>query len=247
MTWDHVPPQGGIELSSVEQELVFDRLTADAKDRAFTISQNGVKFRTICGNCNNFWLGKKYDPALNEFTLNTGKLLHTTIHLPPVINVRAKPTAIIRAILGHLLAAKTNIDDTVTDREVRSFFFDEDAPIPDSIHVFYWIYPYTSVVIIRDIAMLAMRGKFGDAGLFSILKYFPVAFLVTNLQSYEGLTELTSFRHLKSSEFANISIPLQKVKHPTWPETVDDYNIVAGGISLESSVYATPRIKKNRD
>jgi hypothetical protein len=244
MTWDHVPPQGGIALSPVEQELVFDRLTADATNRVFTISQNGVKFRTICGQCNNAWLGKKYDPALNEFALTTGKLLQTTIHLPPIINVRARPTAITRAILGHMVAAKAHIDDTVPDREIRSFFFEEDAPIPDSIHVFYWMYPYTSIVIIRDIAMPAIRGRFGASGTFSILKYFPVAYLVTDIQAYEGLTELTSFRHLKSSEFADIPIPLQKVKHPEWPEMVDDHNMVAGGISLQSSIYATPRRTK---
>lgn len=241
MTWDHVPPQGGIELKPVEQQLVFDRLTAGAKDRVFTISQNGVKFRTICANCNNFWLGKKYDPALNEFTLTTGRLLQTTIHLPPLINVRARPTAITRAILGHLLAAKTQIDDVVTDREIRSFFFEEDAPIPDSIHIFYWIYPYTSIVIVRDIAMPAERGRFGESGFFSILKYFPIAYLVTDLQSYEGLAELTTFRDLKSSEFADIPIPLQRIKHPAWPEMVDDHNFVMGGISLQSSIYATPK------
>lgn len=245
MTWDHVPPQGGIKLTPVEQELVFDRLTADAKGRFYSISQNGVKFRTICGKCNNTWLGKKYDPALNEFTVTTGKLLQTTIHLPSIINVRARPTAIARAVLGHMLAAKIHIDDVVPDREIREFFFDEDAPIPDSIHLFYWIYPYTSVVLIRDIAMPAARGRFdGSVGVFSILKYFPVAYLVTDLQSYEGLTELTSFRHLKSSEFADIPIPLQKIHDLAWPEMVDDNNIVAGGISLQSSIYATPRRKK---
>jgi hypothetical protein len=245
MTWDHVPPKGGIELKPVEQESVFHRLTTDQKEKVFTISQNGVKFRTICGKCNNDWLGGKYDPALNEFTLTTGKLLQAAIQLPPVINVRARPTAIIRAILGHLLAAKSDIDDVVLDNEIRSFFFDEDAPIPDSIYVFYWIYPYASIIVLRDFVMPAVRGKFEGAGFFNLLKYFPIAYLVSDIQSYEGLSELTIFRNLKSSEFANIPIPLHKVQHYAWPETVEDQHMVMVSKSIQSSVYATPRKKKD--
>ena len=92
--------------------------------------------------------------------------------------------------------------------------------------------------------MPAVRGRFDKFGLFSIIKYFPVAYLVTDLQSYEGLAELTSFRHLKSSEYAEIPIPLRKIENPAWPEMVDDRNFVMAGQSFQSSIYATPKRKK---
>lgn len=245
LTWDHVPPQGGIELKPVEQETIFHRLTTDTENKVFTISQNGVKFRTICGQCNNYWLGKKYDPVLNEFALTLGKLLQTTIQLPSVIHIRTRPTAIIRAILGHLLAAKAHIDTVVLDDEIRSFFFDENAPIPKSMHVFYWIYPYTSIVVLRDIAMPAIRGKFDNYGFFNIIKYFPIAYLISDTPSYEGLQELTTFRNLKSNEFAEIPIQLHQVKHPAWPEIIDEQNMIMGGQSIQSSIHATPKRKKD--
>ena len=244
MTWDHIPPKGGIILGPVEQETVFERLTTDPKDRVYTISQNGVKFRTICSNCNNFWLGTKYDPALNEFALSTGKILIENNPLPQFIQVRCKPTAIIRAILGHLLAAKAQIDNVVLDNEIRGFFFDENTPNPSSIHVFYWIYPYSSIVILRDIVMPAVRGRFDESGFFNIIKYFPIAYLVTDLQSYEGLMELTVFRDMKTNEYADILIPLNSFKHPQWPEIVDPGNMVVGGTGLQSSILATPKRRK---
>jgi hypothetical protein len=246
LTWDHIPPKGGIELKTIEQETVFHRLLAGETDRVFTIEQNGVKFRTLCGSCNNNWLGRKYDPALNDFALTVGRLLHGTIHLPPVIHVRARPTAIMKSILGHLLAAKNDIDGTVFDNEIRDFFFNEDLSIPESIKIFYWVYPYSSIVILRDVAMPAVRGRFDkiEAGFFNIIKYFPIAYLVTNLPAYEGLAELTLFRHLKSDEYAEIPIPIHKTEHPLWPEMVDEGNFVVGSQSSQNSVYATPRKKK---
>src|SRR6056297_3557589 len=66
LSWDHVPPKGGISLTSVEQETVFQRLTINGEKRKYTISQNGVKFRTICKECNEK-IGSKYDPVLNDF------------------------------------------------------------------------------------------------------------------------------------------------------------------------------------
>jgi len=52
LTWDHVPPQGGIDITPVEQETILERLTASKDDRQYLISQNGVKYRTICKDCN---------------------------------------------------------------------------------------------------------------------------------------------------------------------------------------------------
>ncbi len=244
LTWDHVPPQGGIELKPVEIENVLNRMVADEKDRAYTISQNGVRFRTICADCNNSWLGTKYDPRLNDFSLTIGKLVQGKIPLPPVIHVQAWPVAIMRAILGHLLAAKTNIDSVTSDNKIRDFFFDEELPIPESINIFYWIYPYSSIVLLRDFAMPAVRGRFDESGVFNVIKYFPIAYLITDRPSYEGLQELTVFRHLKPTEYSEISIPLREIKHPEWPEIVEDGNFLITSKGSESSIYAIPKKKK---
>lgn len=244
LSWDHVPPKGGIRLASVEQETVFQHMTMPKDNRKYSISQNGVKYRTICKECNEI-IGRKYDPVLNDFAYNVGKILKTKLTLPSIIYYKTKPNLLIRAILGHLLAAKADIDEVTVDEQVRNFIFDEDTIIPDEIKIFYWVHPYINTVIIRDIAMPAVRGKFGGkVGFFSIFKYFPIAYLVCNLKEYEGLNELTLYRNSKPQDIIDIPINLKDIRGPEWPEGVDNGNMIMGGQSIKSSVFAIPRNKK---
>ncbi len=244
LSWDHVPPKGGIYLSAVEQETVFSHMTVTKVNRKYSISQNGVKYRTICKECNEK-IGRKFDPVLNGFTRGVGNILKSNLILPSIIYYKAKPNLLIRAILAHLLAAKADIDKATMDEQIRNFIFDENANIPDEINIFYWVHPYINTVIIRDVAMLAVRGKFGgEVGFFSIFKYFPIAYLVCNLKEYEDLNELTLYRNSKPQDIIDIPINLKDIRGPEWPESVDNENMIIGGQSIKSSVFAIPRNKK---
>lgn len=241
LSWDHVPPKGGIELTAVEMETVFQVFTHEPGKRQLQESQQGVKFRTICAECNSL-LGHKYDPVLNDFSISVGRYLKSVLTFPSIINLRTRPGALMRGLLGHLIAAKTDFDETVFDEQVREYFFDEWKSVPTGIHLFYWLYPYIQTVIMRDFAMPAVRGNFGrGAGVFHTLKYFPIAYLVTNLSKYEGLFELTQYRNLGSDDETEIPIQLNRIEHPFWPEMVDDGNILLGSKSGASSVSARPR------
>ena len=68
LTWDHIPPQGSISLGAFEQQNLFDQLTVKPGERHYTISQNGIKFRTLCATYNNRELEKKLGPVLNDFS-----------------------------------------------------------------------------------------------------------------------------------------------------------------------------------
>ena len=244
LTWDHIPPKGGIDINPVDQETVFQRMTKrDGKKKFMSISQNGVKYRTLCSDCNNNWLGTKYDPVLNDFSLGIGNILRTTVDLPNTFQFKTRPAALIRAVLGHLIASKAEIDEVVTDKVIREFFFEENAPIPDSINLFYWIYPYKNITIMRDFVMPSVRGNFGNLALFSVLKYFPIAYLVCDINKYENLNELTKFRSLRAEDAALVPIDLNIIRHPLWPEVADEGNFIVGGASLASSIHATPRVK----
>lgn len=160
--------------------------------REYKISQNGVKYRTICSNCN-AKLGSLYDITLNKFTSEIGQLIKSRISLPDTINITTKPSHIKRSVCGHLLAAKLEIKDTTIDKSLRDFVFNESKKVPDKLKVFYWLYPYKNTIIIRDAAMPKVRGNFNEFGMFSLLKYFPIAFMITDCDKYEGLSELTSY------------------------------------------------------
>jgi len=147
----------------------------------------------------------------------------------------------MRGILGHLVASKIEIDESLFDETVREFIFDENTPIPEKICLFYWVYPYNRTVIMRDFAMPSVRGNFGSFGVFQTIKYFPVAYLAADLPRYESLLELTKYRECSIDEEVNIPIRLDKHEHYFWPEMVDKGNIVMAGQAASNSVSAQPK------
>jgi len=244
LSWDHVPPKGGIKLTAVEQEPLLQYLRGSNDERKYKISQNGVKYRTLCSKCN-AKLGSYYDISLNQFTLEIGKLLKSKIILPNKVDITTKPSHLVRSICGHLLAAKIKTEYTTIDVALRDFVFNESKQVPDNLKVFYWLYPYSSTINIRDVAMLKVRGDFSGVGMFSLLKYFPIAFLITDCDKYEGLRELTSYCYGNVDDEVQIPIDLRApLKEYNWPEIVDEGNILLGGQSLHSGVFALPKGSK---
>jgi hypothetical protein len=88
LTRDHVPPKGSITLNPVQMksltqwmaEMAPGRVNMHggtellAKDWHPRLSQGGVSFRSICADCNNLRLGRRYDPELNRVSLAMGTL-----------------------------------------------------------------------------------------------------------------------------------------------------------------------------
>lgn len=241
LSWDHVPPKGGIELSPVEQETVFQRLVLKPDEHhKYFESQNGVKFRTICTRCNNL-LGHSYDPILNDFALSIGRMLRTALTIPDVVQVKTRPNRLVRSIFGHLLASKGHIEDTVPDRLMRQVVLDPALDIPQELQVQYWIHPFSNIVIIRDVVMPAVRGVFNESAMFSVLKYFPVGYIVTTLRSYERLHNLTMLCSREIDQEVDVPIFLRDVRQSDWPEVIDPGNLMVGGQSIMSAVHAQPR------
>lgn len=241
LSWDHVPPKGGLELSAVEMQSILQRVSKN--NDKFVISQNGVKYRTICKKCNEFF-GKTYDKPFNDFVKSISLYLNSKLILPKTIYFKTQPNFLVKAILAHLLSAKVDIDEVEFDEKIRGFILDENSTIPDDIHIFYWIYPYHKTIIIRDSIMPTVRGKFNNFSLFQILKYFPIAYLITDANSYENLPELTKYCFDDNLKQIEIPINLERIEGDNWPEIVDNSNIFSGGKSWESSIIAKPRIKK---
>jgi len=115
LSWDHVPPKGGIELQAVEIDRVASAFTEGLAAPKPEISHDGLRFRTFCSKHNSL-LGSEYDPALNDFAISAGRFLRSELDLPPVVHINARPTAIARAVLGHLLAARLSSVDGFFDQ-----------------------------------------------------------------------------------------------------------------------------------
>jgi hypothetical protein len=243
LTWDHVPPKGGIELTTVEIRNIYQMMTKESEEGKFVESQNGVKFRTICKSCNEL-MGGKYDPYINEFAISIGRYLKSTLHLPSIIHHKTRPTALIRGILGHLLSAKMESDEVNFDKDMPPIVLDQNYPIPDTLHVYYWVYPYNISINLRDVATSQFGEGAKSVAAFNMVKYFPIAYLVTNRSEFEGLEDLTRYKGININEEIEIPIWFNDIKHQFWPERKDDFTVLFGNNSLNSSTYAVQ--KQNR-
>jgi hypothetical protein len=242
LSWDHVPPKGGIELTTIQMETIFSLLTGNKENRKFPESQNGMKYRTICSDCNSY-LGTEFDPTINDFALSVGRYLQSTIELPDTINHKVMPQRLMKAILGHLIAAKVEIENTLFDQQAREYVLDIAAPLPKDINIFYWLYPHDCSITMRDFVMFTPRGTFQEPAIFQTLKYFPIAYLCNDKSEYAGLDNLSWYRNAGIDDEIEIPINLRRTEHPYWPEAPSDEenNIVAGGASAFNSVHAIPK------
>jgi hypothetical protein len=185
-------------------------------------------------------MGSRYDPALNEFALVVGRFLRTPLDLPAVLHVDARPGAIARAVLGHLLAARLSSSDAFFDPAIRELVVDPFKPIPSDLSIFYWVYPYGQQIVLRDAVMPLRRGRYSEFQRFGVLKYFPIAYLVTTAPEYEGLDSLTLWRSEPASTIVKLPVNLRGARDLYWPEAPARDNWILGGEDFLESVRTHP-------
>lgn len=206
-----------------------------------------MTYKTICSDCNNK-LGDKYDWALGEFSRKVESFVESKLTLPDFFDIECYPNAIMRSILGHLLAAKTETDEVVIDKLIRPSIFDDSLPIHNDIHIFYWVYPYKNISILRDFGMPAVRGDLQSCGMFNMIKFYPIAFLITyQLSNYEGLLSLHQFNQLPPGNKAKVQIDLRPIRRLTFPEEcIGMENFIMLSKAANDSVHAVPKQDKNK-
>lgn len=223
---------------------IVTHLGAESAIGKARISQNGVKYRTLCGRCNSGLLGTLYDPALIEFTNAVGNFLKTQIKLPPVINIPAKPQLVIRSVLGHMAAVGVDryLKGAHTE-EFKELFLDESLPIREWVRVYYWPYPFNRQILIRDCALTDLRVR--EPVVIWLMKFFPIAFMVTfnEPQGYTfAVQELTRLPTSPGGAgVVDVPIVLRPIVHQFWPEAPTPRSIVMYG---QEAVWAQGRPKR---
>lgn len=243
LTWDHVPPKGGIDISPIEIDSVFNKISNNKAISKPIISQDGSKYRTICKTCNER-LGQKYDPILNQLNKNLNAIIKSNLILPSTMMIKTKPSLLVRAILGHLLAAKVKFDEFELDEDIRGFLFDESKNIPPNIRIFYWLYPFKTHLILRDFTMQSERKITSAHAVFNLIKHFPIAFLITKLEKYENLPEITQYCTDDIFGEADIPFSLKNTHDWDWPEAITPNKFLVLGQAGANSVLGKPYPKK---
>ena len=235
-----MPPKASFDLDSTILQTLFQDMSSRAGlGDQFSESQNSVKFRTICSKCNSSLLGKKYDPVLRQLVRSIVLMAKSKLITPKKVQFTTKPHSLARAVCGHLLAAKGDVQNTEYDKQMREYFLSNDINTSLGLNIFYWYYPYESIIVVRDILMPAIRGRLnGPYAGFSILKFFPLGFLVSDADTYEDLNKIPLAQKGKEKDEFEITIDFGNIHDRRWPEKVDRGNFYVGGKTIESSIVA---------
>jgi hypothetical protein len=200
---------------------MYSVLAGVAQENKPTIIQNGLKYRTICKTCNEL-LGSRYDPALIGLSKVISAARMSTLTLPRHLNIRTRPSAIFRGILGHLVAAKIT-HSSLFDEEVRPCILDETIPIPEKYHLHYWIHPYWTTIVMRDTVSLNLAMNSPNRPIFfQVLKFFPLGFCILDRSDITSPPRFGNFNAVSPSEFRDISIDLHEVREVHFPEGPTD-------------------------
>jgi len=244
LTWDHIPPKGGIELLPVQLDNFFCKLKGtSATEARMGRSPDGVKYRTICQDCNSF-LGAEFDKVINKFNSDITELVSSQLIMPETITVKTYPLRMMKGLIGHLLAARIDFWDEQFENELRDFVLNTHNTCLDNIFIAYFVRPHISTVILRDIVMPKVRGNFSNLGFFSVMKYFPMGFIFSDQPNYSGLNDLNSFAKANYDDEAELPVRLKTHFNEHWPEEPDKDNILFGGSELLNAVYAKPPAKR---
>jgi hypothetical protein len=269
LTWDHVPPQSSIDLSPVEvqywaghfdnksrQILRYHVLEGADKDglKFRHTSQNGLKFRTLCSNCNNTLLGARYDPELiyvgDELRTAVGLIFESTLELPFELKIPVRTHLFLRSVIDHLLAAPgtKNQQEPMPGfesgfyHELREYFLNEDLPIPPRIRAYYWAYPPG-----MHVAISALGIQHRETGRFlwgDLLKFFPLAaYIVEHAPNSVELNVpfITGDGCNDLGCTVELYFRLDAIPASDWPEKATrDFNVL---MPLETAHVAVPKAK----
>ena len=253
LTKDHVPPKSCANRDAVVLEHIY-KLHQNISVKKPTISQGGLHFRTICSDCNNDYLGIRYDPALIDVVRKINGCLKGLIEqgFTSLINesFEYQPNKFMRSIVGHLLAAnavediKTDINVAKLDAVLRSYFLEPSAPFPENVHFYLWFHPFNKIHIIKHGAMGSL-GSGANVIYGHLFKFYPFGvWIVKNAPDEVSQINLNLQRiDLDSSsdidKIDKLHIQLSPIPRPHWPETPSD-----DGIWLINDACASQAIPK---
>ena len=208
--------------------------------------------------CNNDRLGGRYDPVLAKLALDVRRWLAVTkdlnIWVAGDIQVATDLPRLARAVVGHILAAEERRDSwsapprgTLTEA-LRAFFLNDAAPWPETLHMYVWLYPAMSQIIVRGFGISRVMGQPYGPIVGELLKFFPVAFWITAIPVVgvpHSLTELPLAKPpIALDSPTTVTIPLRSQPRQNWPEQPGDEEVVM--FTKERTHVATPKIGARR-
>lgn len=207
LTKEHTPPRGCLLHADSLNLSVRPRFNPEARP---VFTQTGIRHVTTCRRCNGEWLSV-YDNYLKQFCVNVDKFW-TALNTggAPELHVLCDVNAVMKSVLGHVLAANIYTPNGPEYDEMRRFVDPKQVPFSPRIHVYYYIHEDDGVYL--EQSSWYLHGS--DFANISVLKWRPVAFIVSSRPLQIGLPPLNDF--LTGS---NVELPVPiRAKEPFWWE-----------------------------
>lgn len=229
LTWDHVPPKSCYNNMCAK----YTELFLCDNNKYSGQFQSGIRYRSICSNCNNKLLGSMYDVELDKLVQSVKNILSSSLNLPSLLKLSdVKINKVARSICGHILAAKNYYDkSSLIDKSLRAYFLNSNTKPPQDLKLLYWIYPYNTILVSRDVSVKSYDKSVSfPEGVISVLSAFPIAYILTTGTETCGLHDLFSCCSENVEEVINFPIDFHSCYYPytniyrdlAWPCNVSD-------------------------
>ena len=181
---DHVPPQGAVTITKVEQRHICEMSGIKGTSTKGVPSTNGSKFRTICNKCNSKILGSvdsEIASVSKNLTLKIQDHFHYLNNIYNSVSVNINALNYARAMVGHILSA-TSVQEC---RELstpspyfsplQEFVLGNDEALNKTHDFYFWFYPRNRHVSAKYVYFV----NEGHSAGISLLAFYPLAFLIT--------------------------------------------------------------------
>ena len=225
MTWEHVPPKSCNNAGAIKTKDIFE-----IKDNKYHYeSQNGIKYRTICGDCNNSILGACSDVAFKNLYEQCVFFLDSLSCLSEEQYIEIDIYNIVKSVFGKFLAMSKEFVNSEIDNEMRNFILHDI--IPTSLHLYFRIYPYASIIQCRNClsSNVTNPNDYTTKGLLSLLYYYPFAFILST--ETENIHNIDFLEHLDvKNHKSTICLTPQSAYYPNngsllehdWPINIEN-------------------------
>ena len=229
LTWEHVPPKSCGNIGNFKINRIYDVEKINEK----LDSQNGVKYRTICDNCNNNILGANADLAFEEFYKQVKGFSEKVKSPKDECVIKINLVQVLKCLFGKMLAMDNLYFDDKISMAMRIFILKSKID-KTRLHVYFWMYPYnTSIQARLHVSRQVCGDHYNTTGLISLLYFYPVAFIVSGNKENLIMTDLMDYVDfnnqiidLKISPIGSFNPKTGKTLPFNFLDVVDDEHII---------------------
>lgn len=187
--------------------------------------KNGIKFRTLCADCNN-GLGGKEDKAIAEFFSSVRRVVESPIFVRSTLKIAARPNQIFKGMLAHMVSANDNGIPSAFDLEARELFFGKKPLSWTSWNLFYWVYRGPSLFLMRNAYVFLWHPRVRLIPIV-VLKLHPLGFVFSQEPWLFGMPKLRLYLQAKDETEIDIPVQFGRIdRNPVWPATTGDQNAI---------------------